>query len=72
MSWRGFEASLEEMKALVERYRPARCIELQYEHLAAVASAEKREKNREFIILASREHNPQIAQMTQIKGGNDV
>jgi site-specific DNA-adenine methylase len=38
--------------AAVEQYRPARGVELRYSHMNAVAGSEKREKNREFIILA--------------------
>jgi len=38
--------------AAVERFRPARAIEVAYAHMVAVATREKRERNREFIILA--------------------
>jgi site-specific DNA-adenine methylase len=38
--------------AAVERFRPARGVAIRYSHMHAVASREKREKNREFIVLA--------------------
>jgi adenine-specific DNA methylase len=42
-------------KAAVERLRPARALEIAYSHMTAVATKEKRESNREFIILAGEE-----------------
>jgi len=45
-------ASLEQVRAVIERYRPTRAVELAYAHLGAVATAEKSARNREFIILA--------------------
>jgi len=45
-------ADLDSVRSVIEQFRPARAIELQYVHLGAVASKEKREENREFIILA--------------------
>ena len=43
---------IEAMKALIGRIRPVRAVELAYTHLGAVASEEKKAKNREFILLA--------------------
>jgi site-specific DNA-adenine methylase len=45
-------ASLEQVRAVIEQFRPTRAVELAYAHLVAVATAEKRAENREFIILA--------------------
>jgi adenine-specific DNA methylase len=45
-------ADLQTVTAAVERFRPARAIEIAYSHMTAVATKEKREANREFIILA--------------------
>jgi hypothetical protein len=36
----------------IEQFRPAHAIEIAYAHMTAVATKEKRKKNREFIILA--------------------
>ena len=43
---------LQTVKAAVEQFRPAHAIEIAYSHMTAVATKEKREANREFIILA--------------------
>jgi adenine-specific DNA methylase len=43
---------LKTVTAAIERFRPARAIEIAYSHMTAVATKEKRESNREFIILA--------------------
>jgi hypothetical protein len=43
---------LETVKTAIERFRPAHAIEIAYSHMTAVATKEKRESNREFIILA--------------------
>ena len=45
-------SSLEEVTTAVRRFRPVRAVEIAYEHLASTASQEKREKNREFLLLA--------------------
>jgi len=45
-------ADLQTVKAAVEQFRPAHAVEIAYSHMTAVATKEKREKNREFIILA--------------------
>jgi site-specific DNA-adenine methylase len=45
-------ASLEQVRAVIEQYRPTHAVELAYAHLGAVATAEKSARNREFIILA--------------------
>jgi adenine-specific DNA methylase len=43
---------LQTVKAAIERFRPARAVEIAYSHMTAVATKEKREANREFIVLA--------------------
>lgn len=43
---------LQTVTAAVERFRPAHAIEIAYSHMTAVATKQKRESNREFIILA--------------------
>jgi hypothetical protein len=45
-------ASLDEVRGVIEQFRPTRAVELAYVHMGAVATREKREANREFIILA--------------------
>jgi len=45
-------ADLDEVRAMIEQFRPTRAVELAYAHLGAVASLAKREANREFILLA--------------------
>ena len=42
---------LQTVTAAVEQFRPAHAVEIAYSHMTAVASREKRESNREFIIL---------------------
>ena len=43
---------LQTVTAAMEQFRPAHAIEIAYSHMTAVATKEKREANREFIILA--------------------
>ena len=43
---------LQTVTTAIERFRPAHAIEIAYSHMTAVATKEKREANREFIILA--------------------
>ncbi len=43
---------LQTVNAAIERFRPVHAIEIAYSHMTAVATKEKRESNREFIILA--------------------
>jgi adenine-specific DNA methylase len=43
---------LQTVKTAIKRFRPAHAIEIAYSHMTAVATKEKREANREFIILA--------------------
>ncbi len=43
---------LQTVTVAIERFRPAHAIEIAYSHMTAVATKEKREANREFIILA--------------------
>ena len=45
-------AEIEEVKAVVEQFRPVRAIEIAYQHLASTSSAQKRRDNREFLLLA--------------------
>lgn len=45
-------AGLEDVKAVVEQYRPVRATEIAYQHLASTSSAQKRRDNREFLLLA--------------------
>lgn len=45
-------ATLDEVKSAVERFRPARGMEIAYQHLGSIASNEKRQHNRELLLLA--------------------
>jgi len=45
-------ATLDEVKSAVERFRPARGLEIAYQHLGSIASNEKRQHNRELLLLA--------------------
>jgi len=45
-------SGLPEVRARVERFRPVRTIEMKYAHLQERATAEKSERNREFLLLA--------------------
>jgi len=45
-------ADLDAVRSTIERFRPARAVEIAYSHMNAVATQAKREANREFIILA--------------------
>jgi len=45
-------SDLDTVRQTVERFRSARAIEIAYSHMNAVATKEKRERNREFVILA--------------------
>jgi len=45
-------AGLDEVRAAVEQFRPVRAMEIVYQHLGSVASEEKRQRNREFLLLA--------------------
>jgi len=43
---------LEEVERAVARFRPVRGVAIEYAHLASTASAEKRSRNRELLLLA--------------------
>lgn len=45
-------ATLAEVKSAVERFRPARGLEIAYQHLGSIASNEKRQHNRELLLIA--------------------
>ena len=45
-------ANLDQVRGMIERFRPARAVEVVYPHMVAVATRAKREANREFVILA--------------------
>lgn len=45
-------SDLDTVRQTMERFRPTRAIEIAYSHMNAVATKEKRERNREFVILA--------------------
>jgi adenine-specific DNA methylase len=45
-------SDLQTVKTAIERFRPVHAIEIVYSHMTAVATKEKRERNREFILLA--------------------
>lgn len=46
--------TLRELIALVEAYRPAQALEIEYPHLQAIARPEVAEANREYLIIASK------------------
>jgi len=45
-------AGLEEVTRVIADFRPVRALEIAYEHLPSMSSAEKRDRNREFLLLA--------------------
>jgi len=45
-------ASVDEVTRAVEQFRPVRAREIAYQHLASTSSEEKRQRNREFLLLA--------------------
>jgi len=45
-------SSLDDVKAAVARLRPVRAIEIAYAHLASMASEQKRDQNRELLLVA--------------------
>jgi site-specific DNA-adenine methylase len=47
-------SDVEEISQAVERFRPVRALEIAYAHLPATASAERREHNRELLLIARR------------------
>jgi len=57
ISYGSVGTTLAEVLALVEVYRPARAITVEYPHLQAIARQEVAEANREHIILARREQH---------------
>lgn len=55
ISYGSVGTTLAEVLALVEAYRPAQVIAIEYPHFQAIARPEVAEANREYIILARRE-----------------
>jgi len=45
-------AGMDEVKRVVEQFRPVRAMEIDYQHLASIASKQKRESNRELLLIA--------------------
>jgi site-specific DNA-adenine methylase len=52
ISYGNAAAGLDEVKGAVEQFRPVRAMEIAYQHLGSVASEEKRQRNRELLLLA--------------------